>query len=137
MPRADFFKDRPEEIRWIPGKAKGSNTASGREYKEYSQCTTTRDFYARYPKLFVKHFTHDLKKGIFEFVEDPWRELQQTLMREASREARAQATRIREFANVTVAPAPSAGGVELNFIKNPDSIMSVSTGDSMCSSDRG
>ena len=97
MPRASFFKDKDIKIRWNPDKAKSPGTKSGKEYAVYSKSTTMREFYSyENGRLATKHFNNDVERGIFEFLEEPYKSLQQQMMRQHEQDARYKRTRLRE-----------------------------------------
>ena len=107
MPRASYFKDKDISIAWIASKAKKGDTTSAREYKEYSKSRTTKEMYA---KGGGRHFTNDMERGIFEFKNSPFRELQQDEMRKLIDERKAKKTRIRNFFTSAESTFLSHGG---------------------------
>jgi hypothetical protein len=92
MPKADFFKDQDIPIQWDATKAKRPGSASGREYAKYSKATTTRQLFAMGGS---RHFHNDLVRGIFLFVDDKYRALQQAAIDDHAAESVAQRTRVR------------------------------------------
>ena len=97
MPRASFFKDKDIKIRWNPDKAKSPGTKSGREYAIYSKSTTMREFYSyENGKLATKHFNNDVERGIFEFIDEPYKSLQQQMMRQHADDVVYKRTRLRQ-----------------------------------------
>ena len=95
MPRASFFADKDIRIRWVPSKAKRPGTTSGEEYKVYSQASTTRELYSYdHGRLGAKHFTNDMTKGIFEFIDEPYRALQQAEISKLRAEVRREVLRL-------------------------------------------
>ena len=97
MPRASFFKDKDIKIQWNPDKAKSPGTKSGKEYEVYSKSTTMREFYSyENGRLATKHFNNDVVRGIFEFVDEPYKSLQQQMMRQHEQDVQYKRTRLRE-----------------------------------------